>query len=49
VGVGVEDRKIRVNVLTPGQVGSPMLAKVMDEEAKAQFRVHDPAARDGPP
>jgi len=26
-----------VNVLTPGQVGSPMLAKVMDEEAKAQF------------
>src|SRR6476659_9427590 len=33
----LRDRKIRVNVLTPGQVGSPMLAKVMDEEAKAQF------------
>ena len=33
----LRDRKIRVNVLTPGQVGSPMLAKVMNEEQMAQF------------
>ena len=33
----LRDRKIRVNVLTPGQVGTPALAQVMTEEQKAQF------------
>ncbi|OBJ50934.1 SDR family NAD(P)-dependent oxidoreductase [Mycobacterium sp. 1423905.2] len=33
----LRDRKIRVNVLTPGQVASPMLDEVMDADAKAQF------------
>jgi len=30
-------RNIRVNVLTPGQVASPMLEAVMDADMKAQF------------
>src|SRR5258705_6289457 len=33
----LRDRKIRVNVLTPGQVASPMLEEGMDEEVRAQF------------
>src|SRR3954463_9197901 len=33
----LRDRKIRVNVLTPGQVASPMMAEVLDEQMKAQF------------
>src|SRR6202040_4178363 len=33
----LRDRKIRVNVLTPGQGASPMLEEVMDDEMKAQF------------
>jgi NAD(P)-dependent dehydrogenase (short-subunit alcohol dehydrogenase family) len=45
----LRDRKIRVNVLTPGQVGSPMLAKVMDEEAKAQFESVIPRREMGRP
>jgi NAD(P)-dependent dehydrogenase (short-subunit alcohol dehydrogenase family) len=28
---------IRVNVLTPGQVATPVLEEVMDAETKAQF------------
>ncbi|MEV4423148.1 SDR family oxidoreductase [Patulibacter sp. NPDC049589] len=33
----LRDRKIRVNVLTPGQVATPMMEAVMDAETKAQF------------
>jgi NADP-dependent 3-hydroxy acid dehydrogenase YdfG len=33
----LRDRKIRVNVLTPGQVATSALEEVMDEETKAQF------------
>jgi NAD(P)-dependent dehydrogenase (short-subunit alcohol dehydrogenase family) len=33
----LRDRKIRVNVLTPGQVGTPMMFELMDEQTKAQF------------
>jgi NAD(P)-dependent dehydrogenase (short-subunit alcohol dehydrogenase family) len=33
----LRDRKIRVNVLTPGQVATPMMEAVMDAELKAQF------------
>ncbi|NMN99222.1 SDR family NAD(P)-dependent oxidoreductase [Antrihabitans stalactiti] len=45
----LRDRKIRVNVLTPGQVGSPMLAKVMDAEAMAQFESVIPRREMGRP
>jgi NAD(P)-dependent dehydrogenase (short-subunit alcohol dehydrogenase family) len=45
----LRDRKIRVNVLTPGQVGSPMLAKVMNEEQKAQFESVIPRREMGRP
>ncbi|WP_072805795.1 SDR family NAD(P)-dependent oxidoreductase [Rhodococcoides yunnanense] len=33
----LRDRRIRVNVLTPGQVSSPMMEEVMTDEMKAQF------------
>ncbi|OBI03685.1 dehydrogenase [Mycolicibacter heraklionensis] len=33
----LRDRRIRVNVLTPGQVATPILAQVMDEATKEQF------------
>lgn len=33
----LRDRRIRVNVLTPGQVATPMMEGVMDAGAKAQF------------
>src|SRR5690625_3848031 len=45
----LRDRKIRVNVLIPGQVSSPMLAKVMDEEMKAQFESVIPRREMGQP
>ena len=45
----LKDRKIRVNVLTPGQVASPMLEEVMDEEAKAQFESVIPRREMGRP
>lgn len=45
----LRDRKIRVNVLTPGQVASPMLAEVMDEEMKAQFESVIPRREMGRP
>ena len=45
----LRDRKIRVNVLTPGQVASPMLAEVMDEAAKAQFESVIPRREMGRP
>ena len=45
----LKDRKIRVNVLTPGQVASPMLEEVMDEEMKAQFESVIPRREMGRP
>jgi hypothetical protein len=33
----LRDKNIRVNVLTPGQVATPALEEVMDEETKAQL------------
>ena len=45
----LKDRRIRVNVLTPGQVASPMLEEVMDEEMKAQFESMIPRREMGRP
>ena len=45
----LRDRRIRVNVLTPGQVATPKQEELFDEETKAAVRVADPAGRDGPP
>jgi NAD(P)-dependent dehydrogenase (short-subunit alcohol dehydrogenase family) len=45
----LRDRKIRVNVLTPGQVASPMLEEVMDEEMKTQFESVIPRREMGRP
>ncbi len=33
----LRDRKIRVNVLTPGQIASPMMEAVLTPEMKVQF------------
>ena len=43
------DRKIRVNVLTPGQVATPVLEEVMDEQMKAQFESLIPRGTMGRP
>jgi NAD(P)-dependent dehydrogenase (short-subunit alcohol dehydrogenase family) len=45
----LRDRKIRVNVLTPGQVGTPILEEVMDAEMKAQFESVIPRREMGHP
>jgi len=45
----LRDRKIRVNVLTPGQVATPVLEQVMDEEMKAQFESLIPRRKMGRP
>ena len=45
----LRDRKIRVNVLTPGQVGTPMMMAVMDAEMKAQFESVIPRREMGRP
>ncbi|GAA2691551.1 SDR family NAD(P)-dependent oxidoreductase [Actinoplanes palleronii] len=45
----LRDRKIRVNVLTPGQVATPILAEVMDEQTKAQFEAVIPRREMGRP
>lgn len=45
----LRDRKIRVNVLIPGQVASPMLAQVMDDQMKAQFESVIPRREMGRP
>jgi NAD(P)-dependent dehydrogenase (short-subunit alcohol dehydrogenase family) len=42
------DRRIRVNVLTPGQVATPLLEQ-LDEEAKAQFEALIPRGKNGSP
>ena len=45
----LRDRKIRVNVLTPGQVASPMMEEVLDEQMKAQFESVIPRREMGRP
>ncbi len=45
----LRDRKIRVNVLTPGQVASPMMEEVMDAAMKAQFESVIPRREMGRP
>jgi NAD(P)-dependent dehydrogenase (short-subunit alcohol dehydrogenase family) len=45
----LRDRKIRVNVLTPGQVDSPVLEQVMDAEMKAMFESVIPRRAMGQP
>ena len=45
----LKDRKIRVNVLTPGQVATPILEEVMDEQMKAQFESLIPRGKMGRP
>jgi NAD(P)-dependent dehydrogenase (short-subunit alcohol dehydrogenase family) len=45
----LRDKKIRVNVLTPGQVASPMMEEVMDAEMKAQFESVIPRREMGRP
>src|SRR6201997_2875404 len=45
----LRDRKIRVNVLTPGQVATPMMEAVLDEETKAQFESLIPRREMGRP
>src|SRR6185295_5815689 len=45
----LKDRKIRVNVLTPGQVATPMQEQVFDEETKAQFEALVPRGKMGSP
>ena len=45
----LRDRRIRVNVLTPGQVASPMMESVMDAELKARFESVIPRREMGHP
>jgi NAD(P)-dependent dehydrogenase (short-subunit alcohol dehydrogenase family) len=45
----LKERKIRVNVLTPGQVATPMMEAVMTEEIKAQFESLIPRGEMGRP
>jgi len=42
----LKDRRIRVNVLTPGQVATPLLEQ-LDEETKAQFEALIPRGKNG--
>ena len=43
------DRRIRVNVLTPGQVATPIQEQLFDEETKAQFEALIPRGKMGGP
>ena len=43
------DRRIRVNVLTPGQVATPIQEQLFDEETKAQFESLIPRGKMGGP
>jgi NAD(P)-dependent dehydrogenase (short-subunit alcohol dehydrogenase family) len=45
----LRDRRIRVNVLTPGQVASPMMEQALDPELKAQFESLIPRREMGHP
>ena len=44
----LKDRRIRVNVLTPGQVATPM-AEQLDEDTKAQIEALIPRGKNGSP
>lgn len=44
----LKDRRIRANVLTPGQVATPLLEQ-LDGEAKAHFEALIPRAKNGSP
>jgi len=43
----LKGRNIRVNVLSPGPIATPMQDQVLDEEAKRAVRIPDPAGKDG--
>lgn len=45
----LRDRRIRVNVLTPGQVASPMMEASLDPELRAQFEASIPRREMGRP
>ena len=45
----LKDRKIRVNVLCPGQVDTPMMDRVLDAKAKVQFGAAIPRGKMGSP
>lgn len=45
----LRDRKIRINVLTPGQVSSPMMEAVLTAEMKARFESTIPRREMGRP
>ncbi len=45
----LKDRNIRVNVLVPGQVATPILEQVFDEETKRQFESLIPRGKMGRP
>lgn len=45
----LRDRKIRVNVLTPGQISSPMMEAVLTPEMKVQFESGIPRRAMGQP
>ena len=45
----LRDRNIRVNVLTPGQVATPMMEEVLSRGDEGAVRVDDPAGKDGQP
>ena len=45
----LKGRNIRVNVLHPGQVATPILEQVLDEEAKRQFESMIPRGKMGRP
>jgi NAD(P)-dependent dehydrogenase (short-subunit alcohol dehydrogenase family) len=45
----LKDRRIRVNVLTPGQVATPIQEQLFDEETKAQFESLIPRGKMGRP
>ena len=45
----LKSRNIRVNVLHPGQVATPILERVLDEEAKRQFESLIPRGKMGRP
>ncbi|GAB7190976.1 SDR family oxidoreductase [Kineococcus sp. NUM-3379] len=45
----LKDRRIRVNVLSPGQVGTPIQEQLFDEQTKQQFESLIPRGRMGRP
>ncbi|MUL77593.1 SDR family NAD(P)-dependent oxidoreductase [Mycolicibacterium sp. CBMA 226] len=45
----LKDRRIRVNVLTPGQIATPIQERLFDDETKAQFEALIPRGKMGSP